>query len=133
MRRLVLAAVCAAVAGTILVVGVARAADAPGVTGTWKYTVTVNGQERETTLKLKQDGDKVTGTITGRDGKDHPIEDGTYKDGEVSFKVTRERDGQKFTMKYSGKVEGDTFKGKREFERNGETQSRDFEAKRAND
>ncbi len=133
MRRLVLTAVCAAAAGLIGAAGLARAADASGPTGTWKYSYTVNGQERETTLKLKQDGEKLTGTITGRDGKESPIEDGTYKDGTVTFKVTRERNGEKFVMTYTGKVEGDTLKGKREFERNGEKQSRDFEAKRSKD
>ena len=58
------------------------------------------------------------------------IEDAKFKDGEVAFAVTRERNGQKFTIKYKGKVSGDTIKGKTEFERNGEKQSRDWEAKR---
>lgn len=44
--------------------------------------------------------------------------------------MTRERNGQKRTTKYNGKVSGDTITGKIEFERNGETQSRDWEAKR---
>jgi hypothetical protein len=34
-------------------------------------------------------------------------------------------------MKYNGKITTDAIKGKTEFERNGETQSRDWEAKRA--
>jgi hypothetical protein len=50
---------------------------------------------------------------------------------EVTFTVNREFNNQKFTIKYKGKVEGDTIKGKTEFERNGEAQSRDWEAKRA--
>ena len=61
------------------------------------------------------------------------IEDATFKDGEVSFKVTRERNGQKFTTKYTGKVSGDTIKGKAESERNGQTNSRDWEAARSKD
>jgi hypothetical protein len=128
MSRLGLAAV---VLAFVSLSGAARADDKPNPTGTWKWTVKFNDQEREFTLKLKLDGDKLTGTMTGRDGKDTPIEDATYKDGEVKFNVTRERDGQKFTVKYSGKVEGDTLKGKSEFERDGQTQSRDWEAKRA--
>ena len=35
------------------------------------------------------------------------------------------------TTKYTGKVSGDTIKGKTERERDGQTQSRDWEAKRA--
>ena len=71
--------------------------------------------------------------MLGRDNQETPIEDATYKDGEVSFKVTRERNGQKFTTKYHGKVSGDTIKGKAESERQGQAQSRDWEAKRAKD
>ena len=107
-------------------VGVARAEDKSDPTGTWKWTVDFGGQTREVVLKLKRDGDKLTGTITGRNNQENKIEDGKFKDGEVSFKVTRERDGQKFEMKYTGKVSGDTLKGKTEFG----DQSREFEAKR---
>ena len=112
-------------------IGSARAEDKPNPTGTWKWTVNINGEDREVTLKLKLDGDKLTGTITGRDNKESAIEEGKYKDGEVTFKVTRERNGEKFTIKYSGKVTGETLKGKSEFEVNGEARSREFEAKRA--
>ena len=69
------------------------------------------------TLKLKLDGDKLSGTILGRDGKENPIQDPAYKDGDVSFKVVRERNGNKVTASYSGKVSGDTIKGKIQVER----------------
>jgi len=127
MRRLVVAACVLSLAG---LVGVARADDKPNPTGTWKWTVTFNGQSRDMTLKLKLDGDKLTGAMVGRNGQETKIGDGKYKDGKVSFTVTRERNGQKRVMKYSGMVSGDTIKGKTEFERNGEAQSRDWEAKR---
>ncbi len=101
-------------------------------TGTWKSSFTTqNGQTFETTYKLKQDGDKLTGTVVGRDGKEVEIKKGTVKDGEVSFDVTRERDGQEFTIHHKGKVSADSITGKVEFEVNGETRSRDWEAKRA--
>ena len=58
------------------------------------------------------------------------IQDGTCKDGAVSFTVVRERNGQNMTFKYTGKVSGDTIKGKSEIERDGQTQSRDWEAKK---
>jgi hypothetical protein len=111
--------------------GMARAEDKPNPSGTWKWTVNFGGQEREFTLKLKADGEKLTGKLARADGQETDIEDGKYKDGEVSFKVTRERDGNKFVTKYKGKVSGDTIKGKSERERDGETQSRDWEAKRS--
>lgn len=106
------------------------AADDADPTGTWKWSVTFNNQSREATLKLKLEGDKLTGAMLGRNNQETAIENASFKDGEVAFSVTRERNGQKFTSKYKGKVSGDTIKGTMEFERNGETRSRDWEAKR---
>lgn len=121
----------AAVLALACLTNLAAAADQPDPTGTWKWSVTFNNQTRESTLKLKLEGDKLSGTMLGRDNQETAIEDAQYKDGEVSFKITRERDGQKFIRKYKGKVSEDTIKGKREFERNGEKgEPRDWEAKR---
>jgi hypothetical protein len=127
MKRLAAAVLALIVAGSA---DSARAADKPDPTGTWKWTVPVGDQKREATLKLKLTGDKLTGTVIGPDGKEGPIEDATCKDGEVAFKVSRERDGVKFTVKFKGKLTGDTIKGKSEIDRNGEIQTRDWEAKR---
>ncbi len=99
-------------------------------TGTWKWTVTMGDNKRDVTLKLELKDDKLTGTMPGRDNTEIKIDDGKFKDGEISFSVTRERNGNKRTSKYSGKLEGDTIKGKIEFEREGKTESRDWEAKR---
>jgi hypothetical protein len=114
---------------TTCLAGVSLADDA-NPTGTWKWSVTFGDQTREFALKLKLDGDKLTGAMTGRNNEETPIEDASYKDGEVSFKVTRERNGNKFVVKYKGKVSADTIKGKSEFERDGQKQERDWEAKR---
>lgn len=127
MRRRELLALGLAFIG---MVGIVQAADKPNPTGTWKWSVTVNDQKRDSTLKLKLDGDKLTGTMLGRNNQETAIEDASFKDGEVAFSVTRERNGQKFTTKYKGKLDGDTIKGKSESERDGKAQSRDWEAKR---
>lgn len=108
----------------------ASAADKADPTGTWKWSVTFNNNTRDVTLKLKLEGDKLTGAMPGRNNTETAIEDATFKDGEVAFSVTRERNNQKFTTKYKGKLDGDTIKGKSESERDGQTQSRDWEAKR---
>ena len=130
MRRFFAAALVVTLAGSV---GALRADDKPNPTGTWKWTAMRGNQARESTLKLKLDGDKLTGAMIGQNGQETPIEDGQFKDGEVSFKVTRERQGNKITTKYTGKLSGDTIKGKIESERNGQPQSRDWEAKRAKD
>lgn len=108
----------------------ARAADKADPSGTWKWSVMFNDQSREMTLKLKLEGDKLTGSMPGRNNTETAIENATFKDGQVSFTVTRQRNDQKFTTKYSGKLDGDTITGKSESERNGQTQSRDWVAKR---
>lgn len=112
----------------------ARADDKANATGTWTWTVNgQNGNSRDVTLKLKQEGDKLTGKISGRNN-DTDIEDGKIVGNEVSFKVVREFNGNKMTTKYNGKIEGDTIKGKTEFTtRDGESRSRDWEAKRKAD
>jgi len=103
---------------------------AVNVTGAWKYTfTTANGQTMEPTLKLKQDGDKVTGVFVINDNES-PISDGKVTDGEVSFKVVRERDGNTRTSKFQGKVTEDTIKGKIESNYSGQDRTFDFEAKR---
>lgn len=125
-------AACLLLATTVSAV---RAEDKPvDPTGTWTWSMTTpNGQTRETTLKLKKEGDKITGTVSGRQS-DTPIEDVKLTGNEISFKVVRERDGNKFTSKYTGKISGDSIKGKSEFTgQDGETRSRDWEAKRKKD
>jgi hypothetical protein len=112
----------------------ASAADASG-TWTWSVLGRDGGEARKSTLKLKVEGEKLTGTLSspGRQGaqaRETAIENGKVKGDEVSFTVTREMNNTKFTQKYSAKLTADTLKGKVEFERNGETQSRDWEAKR---
>lgn len=100
-------------------------------TGTWKWTFTrQDGTTGESSAKLKQDGEKVAGTYVGRDGKETAIEEGKIKDATLAFSVTREFNGNKFVIKYEGKIAGDAIKGKMEFERDGQTTSRDWEAKR---
>ncbi|HET6251004.1 MAG TPA: hypothetical protein VFE47_25165 [Tepidisphaeraceae bacterium] len=110
----------------------AKAADAT-VDGTWKSTFkTQNGTERTTTYKFKLEGNKVTGTISGRNNTETPIEDGTFKDGTLSFSVTREFNNNKVTIKYTGKLDGDTIKGssERPGANGGDAVKRDWEAKR---
>ena len=109
--------------GVMLLLAVAQDASPAGK---WKWSVERNGETFESKLELKLDGDKLSGTFTGRDNKETPIAEASFKDGEVKFQITRERDGQSFVMKYAGKLSGDTITGKIEA---GE-RSRDWKAER---
>src|SRR4051812_41399115 len=115
----------------VAILCVAAPALAADPTGTWKWSVDRNGQTIETTLKLKMEEKKLTGTISGRNNTETAIEDGKVDGDDISFTVTREFNGNKMVQKYNGKLSGDTIKGKVEFERNGEKQSRDWEAKKS--
>jgi hypothetical protein len=120
--------VVAAAAVVLALVAIVNAADS--LTGTWKWSEERGGQARERTAKLKVDGDKLTGSILGRDNQENPIADGSFKDGKVSFSYTREFNGNKFTSKYTGTLSGDSIKGKVESQRDGQTQSADWNATR---
>jgi len=130
MRRRTSALWFAVAFGLLVVLGLGNPALAADPTGTWKWTVERNGNVVENTLKLKLDGSSLTGSFIRQDNET-PIEDGKFVDDKVTFKLTREFNGNKFVMFYDGKLAGDVIKGTTKFERNGESQSRDWEAKRA--
>jgi len=111
-----------------------KKANASG-TWTWSTPGRDGGEARKSTLKLKVEGDKVTGTLTaprrGGQSSDTAIESGKLSGDEISFTVTRELpNGNKFVTKYNGKISGDSIKGKIEFEREGTARSNEWEAKR---
>ena len=95
--------------------------------GIWKWSLA--GQNGDTILNLKQDGEKLTGSYTNQFGKAE-ITDGSLKDGDITFKVKRELNGQAFVIKYSGKLEGDKITGKTLFNRDGQASEREWLAKR---
>jgi len=128
-------------AGVVLASGMlfqVHAADTkvdPTGTYIWIQPSRNGGADRTNTLTLKLDGDKLTGKVQsparrGGDPVSTDIKDGKVNGSEISFAVTREFNGNSFTIKYSGKLADGVIKGKTEFDRNGETQSRDWEAKK---
>ncbi len=95
------------------------------LTGTWTWSQEGPGGQMDFTLKLKQDGEKLTGTITGFGGEETPIEEGKAKDGAFSFKVSREFGGRPFVTTYTGKLSEGRLKAKAET-----VFTMEFEAKR---
>ena len=114
---------------TLLFAVVASAAD---VSGKWKAQMPGRGgQTREVTFTFKADGDKLTGSMTGFQGNELPLNDGKISGDTISFTTTVEFGGNSFKTMYTGKVSGDeiAFKAQRE---GGQGQAREFTAKRAN-
>jgi len=110
----------------------------PTGTYVWTQPGRNGGSDRTNTLTLKLEGDKLTGKVQspGRGGGDPvstEIKDGKINGSEISFTVTREFNGNSFSTKYSGKLADGVIKGKTEFDRGGDVQSRDWEAKKQED
>ena len=81
------------------------------------------GNTMTTTLVLKQDGTKLTGTLSGRGGET-PIDEGSVDGKTIKFSVTREWNGNKMTTQYTGTVTDAGLKLT-------QTTSREIEAKKS--
>jgi hypothetical protein len=106
---------------------------AADVSGKWTAQVPGgrDGQLQETTFTFKVEGDKLTGTVSGRQG-DTPIADGKISGDDISFTVTRERQGNTIKQVYKGKVAGDEIKFTRSTEGGqGNRPPAEFTAKKA--
>ena len=90
--------------------GVASAQDAK-VAWKWesKFT-TQQGETRTTTFTFTQEGNKLTGTVSGGMGGETPLS-GSVKGNEVKFTVTRQTPNGEMKSEYTATVEGDTMKG----------------------
>lgn len=82
-----------------------------GVTGTWKITVETPNGTRERTLVLKQEGQKLTGTVTGPMDQVIPIEEASVKGKELRFSVSFNRNGNTVKRTYAATLDGDILKG----------------------
>ncbi len=110
---------------TTLLLVVAFVAFAADVSGKWTYTMPGfnGGPDRQVTITLKQDGDKLTGSVPGMMGgrgrggeapagppPETEISNGKVSGDTVTFEVHRQgRNGETVT-KYEGTVSGDTMK-----------------------
>ena len=122
--------------GALTLGSAALAADAAKVdaNGKWAWTQAGRGggEPQKYSVMLKAEGEKVTGKLSapGRGGgaaTETDITEGKLKGDEISFQLVREFNGNKVVIKYTGKISGDTIKGKREREG---AEPQDWEAKR---
>jgi hypothetical protein len=114
MRRLVMVAVVATCVGAA---GSSRADDKGSMAGTWEWIVHRGGKAGVAAVELKLEGERVTGVMHGRNGTDMKVENGIFKDGQVSFDVPAVNpDGSHMVHRYKGKLTGDTVRGTAEIE-----------------
>jgi hypothetical protein len=108
-----------------------RGVDADEVVGTWKLKlVTANGNTVEPTLKLSTDKGMLKGTYISSRFGEHEATAIKLNGPELSWTVEFERNGQKFTGVYKGKLEAQAIKGKLAFDAAGNTTSLDFSGER---
>jgi hypothetical protein len=102
--------------------------------GTWKCKYEIGGQERTSTLTIKKDGDKLTGTMSWSDQKDEKLKDLKLKDGTLTFTAVRKIMDNEITVDYKLTIDGDKLKGtgssdfggeKREWEINATREKKD--------
>jgi hypothetical protein len=84
----------------------------PTPTGHWNWTVTPPSQDHTylVSATLVYSGGELTGTYNGRYGE-AAISDASFKDGVVTFSVTRDHEGKPYTITYQGALSGDTLTG----------------------
>ena len=123
--RVAIFTACFVFAGIVL----AYAAD---VNGKWVAQVPGrDGQTRETTFNFKVEADKLTGTVSGRQG-DTAFTDGKLNGDEISFTVTVNAQGNEIKFHYKGKIAGDEIKFTRTVEGGtGDRPPQEFTAKRS--
>lgn len=129
--------IAATVVAACVMTAVAAAAD---ITGNWKWSQQGRNGSQDYTAKFALKDGKLTGTVMmpgfgGGEPMAVEISDGSVKDGDVTFSIVREFNGNKFATKYEGKLDGDTIKGssERPGRNGGAPMKSDWSATRATD
>jgi hypothetical protein len=108
----------ASIAGILTLGLLCVTAWAADITGIWKGQITgPAGDNHELTLKLKSDGAKVSGTISGGPpmGEEQPIVKGEIKGDQLELEVqVKGPNGENMTLTYKGKVSGNKIQGSHE-------------------
>jgi hypothetical protein len=91
---------------------------AADVAGAWDVTVDTPNGPLDVTLTLKQDGDKLTGTISSQMGETSVT--GTVKDNDLEFTMTMDANGANVVLVYKAKVDGNKMSGSLDFGGQGE-------------
>jgi hypothetical protein len=90
--------------------GTAAVASAADPTGTWKWITRSSNGGIETTLKLGSADGKLVGAYSNQFG-DTAVSNLSLQDDVIAFDVVRDFGGNKYVVKYRGKLEGDAIKG----------------------
>jgi hypothetical protein len=82
-----------------------------GINGKWVADLPGReGQTRQQTFNFKAEGNKLTGTVSGRQGAETPISDGEINGDDITFSVTANFRGNDVKVLYKGKLAGKEIK-----------------------
>ncbi|HKG21199.1 MAG TPA: hypothetical protein VKC34_04815 [Blastocatellia bacterium] len=100
-----------------LLCAVAALANAQGganVGGEWDMTINSPQGSNKVLLKLKQEGDKLSGTVKNARGES-PLTSAAIKGNDVTLVMTIQYQGGDMVITYTGKAEKDSMKGEADF------------------
>jgi hypothetical protein len=106
--------------------GVADEKDAVGI---WKLTYNPGNGDHEATLTVTQEKSGLKGKFIDGERK-FDVTKIEYKDGKLTFTTRTERDGDKATATFEGKIKGDAIEGEASWEYQGMSGSFPFTGKR---
>jgi len=81
------------------------------LSGTWNLSVNLGQGEKSATLTLQQEGDRISGSVSGSLGAGEIANASTTPPGEVRFTVPLEIEGQTKEASFTGTVSGDQIRG----------------------
>jgi hypothetical protein len=117
-----------------LVLGLCGLASARGEktdpVGTWKCEYAIGDLKRTSTLTIKQDGDKLAGTMSWPNQKETKLKDVKLKEGDLTFSAERKLRDNKYTVEYKLTIDGNKLKGKGAVENGGTKTEFDIAGKR---
>ena len=99
--------------GTLFAVAafaIAQVASGADVTGTWIMAVETGAGSGSPTFVLVQKGEDLTGNYKGQLGEAQVT--GTVKGDDVTIEYKVDAQGQTLSVKYTGKVDGNSMSGK---------------------
>jgi hypothetical protein len=94
-------------ATSILCAIFACAALAADISGNWSGTMQMGDNPFTLTYAFKQDGEKLTGTVTGPQGDPLPLSDGKVQGDKLSFFVQVDMGGNPTKFSSTGIIKGD--------------------------
>lgn len=88
----------------------ARMSSADDISGKWTLAVAAPGETVDVVLDLKQDGEKITGTLSSPHGSG-TVKSGSFKDKKLAATIAADFQGSPIELQVDGTVDGEKITG----------------------